>query len=47
MTKTFFSRQGAEKFAKLLASAGYESKIWIGTDGFKQTVYIVKWQENA
>lgn len=44
MTRTFFSESKAEQFAKSLKEQGYESvKIWVGRDGFQQTIYTVKW----
>lgn len=42
MTKTFFSKKRAEAFASTLT--GFETvQIWMDRDGFKQTIYIVKW----
>lgn len=44
MSRTFFSRTKAESFAEILKAQGFESvKIWMDMDGFKQTIYIVKW----
>lgn len=43
MSSIFFSKKEAEKFEVSLKSQGYETQIWMDTDGFKQTIYIVKW----
>ena len=42
--RTFFSKKKAEKFAEALKTQGFEHvEIWTGKDGFKQTVFSVKW----
>ncbi|MBP5475015.1 MAG: hypothetical protein J6X83_01980 [Methanomicrobium sp.] len=44
MTRTFFSKARAERFAEDLRSTGAEAvQIWMDTDGFKQRIFIVKW----
>lgn len=44
MTRTFFSKVGAEAFADNMRNQGFEDvTVWTDRDGFGQTVYIVKW----
>lgn len=44
MTRTFFSKARAERFAESMKRSGFETiQIWMDTDAFKQTIYIVKW----
>lgn len=44
MTKTFFHKDQAERFAADLKKSGYEVvRIWEDRDGFRQHVYIVEW----
>lgn len=44
MTKTFFSKSRAERFAEDLRRMGAEMvQVWAGKDGFNQTIYTVKW----
>ncbi len=44
MTKTFFHKDQAERFAADLKNSGYEVvRIWEDRDGFRQNVYIVEW----
>lgn len=44
MTRTFFRIMDAQIFARQLMDQGFENvTIWTDTDGFGQTVHIVKW----
>lgn len=43
MTKTFFIKERAERFAADLARMGCKTQIWTGRDGFGQTIFTVKW----
>lgn len=44
MTRTYFTRTKAERFAEALIKQGFETvQIWNDTDGFGQKIYIVKW----
>lgn len=43
-SKCFFSKKRAEAFADLLRENGAEKvELWSGLDAFKQTQYIVRW----
>lgn len=45
MSRIFFNRSKAEEFAEALRKQNAESvQVWTDRDGFKQTIYIVKWQ---
>lgn len=44
MTKTFFHKDQAVRFAADMKKSGYEVvRIWEDRDGFRQNVYIVEW----
>lgn len=44
MTKTFFTKGLAERFAETMRQQGFETvEIWTVRDCFGQPVYIVKW----
>jgi hypothetical protein len=37
-TRTFFGEKRANEFSKQV-----NGDLWVGTDAFNQTIYIVKW----
>ena len=43
MTKTFFSKNEADKMARKLRAWRYSVEVWMDRDGFGQQIYIVKW----
>ena len=48
MTKTFFTKSVAERFAETLRQQGFENvEIWTGRDGFGQEIYTVKWETDT